>query len=168
MTLGTHAVVGAGLATLVPRHPIAAFLIGFFSHFILDAIPHWDYKILSIKNDEHNKLNTDMVMGRRFIIDLFRISLDISLGLFVAYLLFKTPAYSTPFLFIGAFGAMLPDALQFVYFKYKKEPLKSLQRFHLFIHAEGKIHNAFKGILFQVGIVLIVAVLVGVYQTLIF
>jgi hypothetical protein len=47
MILCTHAVVGAALASFVPSHPAAAFAIGFASHFVLDAIPHWDYSIKS-------------------------------------------------------------------------------------------------------------------------
>jgi hypothetical protein len=47
MILSTHAVVGVALASFVPSHPFAAFVIGFASHFALDAIPHWDYPIKS-------------------------------------------------------------------------------------------------------------------------
>jgi hypothetical protein len=43
MILTTHAVVGAALASFVPEHPAVAFVVGFGSHFILDAIPHVDY-----------------------------------------------------------------------------------------------------------------------------
>ena len=44
MILSTHAVVGAALASFVPSHPFAAFVIGFASHFALDTIRrpfHW-------------------------------------------------------------------------------------------------------------------------------
>ena len=47
MILTTHAVVGAALASFVPSHPAAAFVLGFGSHFNLDAIPHVDYPIKS-------------------------------------------------------------------------------------------------------------------------
>jgi hypothetical protein len=47
MILTTHAIVGAALASFLPSHPAAAFVVGFASHFALDAIPHVDYPIKS-------------------------------------------------------------------------------------------------------------------------
>jgi hypothetical protein len=41
----------------------------------------------------------------------------------------------------GAIGAMFPDFLQFVYYKTRREPLKSLQRFHLFMHAKMRLDD---------------------------
>jgi hypothetical protein len=32
-------------------HPTTAFVLGFASHFVLDAIPHWDYAIRSAAVD---------------------------------------------------------------------------------------------------------------------
>lgn len=168
MTLGTHAVVGASLASLVPEHPLLAFLVGFISHFILDSIPHWDYKLLSISKDENNKLNTDMVMGRNFLIDLSRIGFDVVAGLVAIFFLVGDLFHSPFVLILGAIGAMLPDALQFVYFKYKKEPLRSLQRFHMFIHAETRILNPVKGVFFQVVTVAVVVFLVAITKSLLF
>ena len=48
MILSTHAVVGAALASLMPSHPIAAFVAGVASHFVIDSTPHWDYPLKSI------------------------------------------------------------------------------------------------------------------------
>jgi hypothetical protein len=42
MILSTHAIVGAAIASFLPSHPTIAFVLGFGSHFVLDAIPHWD------------------------------------------------------------------------------------------------------------------------------
>jgi hypothetical protein len=47
MILTTHAIVGAARASFMPSHPAAAFVVGFASHFALDAIPHVDYPIKS-------------------------------------------------------------------------------------------------------------------------
>ncbi|MFA6296985.1 MAG: hypothetical protein WC629_00270 [Candidatus Paceibacterota bacterium] len=165
MTLGTHAVVGASLATLLPSHPVLAFTAGFLSHFVLDSIPHWDYKLLSISKDENNKMNTDMVLGSNFIIDIFRIGFDIYLGLSVAFLVVGNLFYPPFVLLAGAIGAMLPDTLQFVYFKFKREPLRSLQKFHMFMHAETRIHNPVKGIFFQIITVIVAVLLVSVVKT---
>jgi hypothetical protein len=37
MILNTHAVVGAAIASFVPTHLAIAFVLGFSSHFVLDA-----------------------------------------------------------------------------------------------------------------------------------
>ena len=51
MILSTHAIVGAAIASFLPSHPTTAFVLGFGSHFVLDAIPHWDYPIKSASVD---------------------------------------------------------------------------------------------------------------------
>ena len=141
MTLGTHAAVGGSLAVLVPGHPVLAFTIGFLSHFILDSIPHYDYRILSLEKKEGDALSVDMKFGKLFIFDLFRIGFDATLGIiFLMFFFYDTPYFSY-IIFIGAIGAILPDVLQFAYFKLRKEPLASLQRFHMWIHADSDINH---------------------------
>src|SRR5260370_42631939 len=51
MILSTPAIVGAAIASFLPSHPTTAFVLGFASHFVLDAIPHWDYPIRSAAAD---------------------------------------------------------------------------------------------------------------------
>ena len=53
MTLTTHAIVGATVATLTPN-PILGFVLGFGSHYVLDALPHWSYPIHSLEKDKKN------------------------------------------------------------------------------------------------------------------
>ena len=142
MTLTTHAIVGASIASLIPTHPVLGFTLGFTSHFLLDAIPHWDYILLSSKKDLNNPMNNDLIINKNFIIDLFKISFDAVLGLAVALLLFGFSNFNLLWAaFWGAIGAMMPDALQFVYFKWRHEPIKSLQKFHLWIHAKKDLNN---------------------------
>ena len=76
MTLTTHAVVGAAIATSMPNHPVIGFTLAFASHFVLDAIPHWDYKLSSQKTDNVNSLNDYMIIDRNFFIDLLKIGID--------------------------------------------------------------------------------------------
>jgi hypothetical protein len=46
--LSTHAIVGGAIASLISSHPLLAAVAGFTSHFVIDAIPHWDYRLRSI------------------------------------------------------------------------------------------------------------------------
>jgi hypothetical protein len=77
MILTTHAVVGAALASFVPSHPAVAFVLGFGSHFILDAIPHVDYPIGS--RSVNPKFGAPMAFDRALLQDVVTIGSD---GLF--------------------------------------------------------------------------------------
>jgi len=139
MILSAHAVAGATLATFTPDKPLVGFTIGFLSHFVLDAIPHWDYfhSLESIKSDGVDPMKDDMVLDRRFLRDILKISADGMVGLILSYLLLGVYMKNSLLIIMcGAVGGMTPDALQFVYMKWKHEPLVSLRKFHLWIHAE--------------------------------
>ena len=156
MILATHAISGAVLAELVPNHKVAAFCVGFVSHFILDAVPHWDYKLSSLERDENDLLNTDMKMGKEFAADLLKTGADAAFGLvlgaLLAYFIFRSV---TPAIFFGAIGGLFPDFLQFVYMKWKHEPMVSLQKTHIKVHAREKIRGKFFGLAFQAVIVIL-------------
>jgi len=137
MILSTHAIVGGAIASLFPSHPALAVLAGFASHFAIDAIPHWDYPLQSISvcNGADNRR---LKIGAALIGDLALIGLDACAGLALSLFLFATPATAL-IIALGAIAGMLPDALQFVYSVYQREPLKSLQRFHSWIHSKRKL-----------------------------
>lgn len=137
MTLATHAVVGAAVASVVPNHPILAFTLAFASHFALDAIPHWHYPVATIEHDKKNPLNNDMRIDKQFPFDVAKIGGDAMLGVALAYVFFQPSGESLqPFILVGALGGILPDPLQFVYWKFRHEPIATLQRFHVWIHAK--------------------------------
>lgn len=162
MTLTTHAIVGAALATAVPSHPVAAFALGFGSHFLLDAIPHWDYKLDSMEKDEKNPLDADMKFGKNFLFDLCKIGADCLLGFVLVFLFFGRFGADVA-VFFGALGAVTPDALQFLYFKWKHEPLKSLQKFHMDIQHHLENNHVF-GRLIQVFLIVFVVVLQNIFM----
>jgi hypothetical protein len=137
MTLAQHAVVGASLASFIPNQPATAFAIGFLSHFLLDAIPHWDYDLKSRIENEHNPMNIDMVLNYNFLTDILKIGFDAIIGLILSYFIFiYYLKISVIVILAGSIGGMLPDALQFVYMKWKHEPLTSLQKFHIWVHSK--------------------------------
>ncbi|MDO8523544.1 MAG: hypothetical protein Q7S12_04705 [bacterium] len=142
MILTTHAIVGAAAAKLFPQHYVLAFLAGFISHFFIDAIPHWDYKLRSFKLDVENPLNSDMIFGLNFILDLLDIGFDFFLALFLPFLIFGSAQLPQLLIVLcGLLGGILPDALQFVYFKFRHEPLVSLQKFHGWIHTDIRLKS---------------------------
>ena len=133
MILGTHAIVGAAVASLMPDHPALAFASGVASHFAIDAIPHWDYPLRAVKPNTGTALKLNWPLFQ----DLGLIMLDACVGLAIALWLYATPTSAISVL-LGALGAILPDPLQFAYRLYPREPLRTLQRFHVWIHTKRK------------------------------
>jgi hypothetical protein len=137
MILSTHAIVGGAVASFMPSHPVLAVVAGFASHFVIDAIPHWDYPLQSIaigKGADNRRLR----LNRSVVLDLAVIAMDACAGLTLALWLFATPA-SVWVITLGAVAAMLPDPLQFAHSLFPREPLNTLQRFHGWIHAKRKL-----------------------------
>jgi len=138
MILTTHAIVGAAAGRLV-SNPLLSFALGFISHFLIDAIPHWSYSLASIVGDKKNPLNRDMMINRHFIKDLAIIAVDFCSGIILTIFIFQGRNgfidISLPLLF-GAIGGVFPDALQFVYFKIRREPLITLQKLHFWFHSK--------------------------------
>jgi len=161
MTLTTHAVAGAGIASALSLGPLSGFVFAFASHFLLDAIPHWDYKLKSGKRDEGNHLNDDIVIGKEFGEDLAKIACDALLGLALSLIFFLFgDGLSLWTLLWAALGGILPDFLQFVYMKWRHEPMITLQKFHIWIHSPYKITNTPLGVSLQ-AIIIIVAACLG-------
>ena len=137
MILSTHAIVGGAIASLFPSHPGLVAVASFASHYAIDAIPHWDYPLQSIAVGRGAN-NRSLTRSRGLFLDLTLIGFDACAGLGLAVWLFATSA-TLGVIVLGACAAMLPDPLQFVQSVYPHEPLKSLQRFHHWMHAKQKL-----------------------------
>jgi hypothetical protein len=138
MTLTAHAIVGAGIMAAMPAHPVLGGCAAFASHFLLDAIPHYDYRIRSASINP--KIGAPMRFNRALLLDFFSIGGDFTLGIILGILFFATPA-TWWLIAAGAFAGTLPDALQFVYMRIHHEPFVSLQRFHKWIHTRIKLRE---------------------------
>ena len=138
MFLSTHAVVGAAIGSLLPSHPVAAAVLGFASHFPLDAIPHWDYPIRSgfVNPAVGGQLKSD----RALTLDALTIGADALLGVVGGAVLFASPEGMSAVL-LAACSAILPDPLQFAHAHFPHEPLQSIQRFHRWMHTKKRIRG---------------------------
>jgi hypothetical protein len=143
MTLSAHAVVGAAIASAIPLTTQSsnlkvlglAIVAGMISHFLLDSVPHWDYDLASFEEKPGDRMGDNIIVGKAFLFDLFKIGFDIALGLVCAWLLFVWFGGRLPLVILaGAAGGMLPDFLQFVYMKTRIFPFTWLQRVHNFYH----------------------------------
>jgi hypothetical protein len=136
MILSTHAIVGGAIASFMPGHPVLAFAIGVASHFAIDAIPHVDYPLrsISVRRSAPSAFTLDWVLLQDFCL----LALDACIGLAIVFWLYASPSATTAVL-AGALGGMLPDPLQLLQKLYPREPLRSLQRFHVWIHTKRKL-----------------------------
>ncbi len=125
-----HLITGAMIGKKIPS-PIAAWILSFFSHFLLDAIPHSEYS-----------------SGRYWIILLIA---DISIGLLAVFWLMRNePKKNKIIILISSLLSTLPDFLNFAYLLFLPQIsslptigdfLASLSErfyeFHLFPHADS-------------------------------
>ncbi len=163
MVLATHIVIGSAVASLFPNNPIVGFSLAFVSHFAMDAIPHWDYKLKSkvdLGENPGDPLDSDLEISPQFVRDLFCIGLDILIGVALAiFILGGAGKFSLSALVAGASGGVLPDFLQFAYMKIRRDPLTSLQQLHHFIHTKKRIRNPLIGIILQLVVIILVFVI---------
>lgn len=142
MTLTTHAIVAAAVAKpLASSHPIFIFLAAVASHYLADAIPHWDYKLHSLVEDE-GVAKKDIIFTRAtFGLDLMRSALDALFGLAVVTLLiWPTSLQEWLFVLLTVVGGVLPDFLQGIHYGLRLNFLKPHQKIHDWIHARIRLN----------------------------
>jgi hypothetical protein len=132
------------LCRRIPRPPLP-----WASH----AIPHVDYPIRS--RSVNPKIGAPMAFDRALLQDAITIGSDGLFGLVAALFLFSSATNFWAIL-MGAVGAMLPDPLQFAYARWPHEPLRTLQRFHLWAHSKKQPHSVVFGIGTQAAFVALV------------
>lgn len=155
MILAAHAIAGAALGRC-SQNPAVSFTLGFASHFVLDAIPHWQYKLNSRIYDE-DPTREDMAFNKDFVRDISLIGLDCFIGFSLSVFLFQgwtgLNNLSLPILF-GSLGGVFPDALQFLFWKFKEEPLLAIQKFHQWAHAKKNFaYDSRAGFFLQIAVV---------------
>jgi len=145
MTLATHIVAGAVAAKFISSHPVEAFFVGAVSHYLLDTIPHWDYKINSfVAIDESKPLDKKIQFNKEIFRDVAKVVLDAFIGfalIFILNFFVGDNLMSVWLLLAAALGGAAPDFAQFLYGLWKIWPLKKLQELHNWVHAEIKLDD---------------------------
>lgn len=161
MILTPHAIVGASISSAFRLTPFTALVAGFVSHFVLDMIPHFDYRLRSAKIEVSKTLDGDLIIGRPFFQDLAVMGVDCLLGLGLSWLFFSfAGGVPSSVILAGALGGVLPDALQFAYYKIDRRRLRVLQAFHMRVHTSLRIKDPVKGF-FWYSIIIVLALLLG-------
>ena len=154
MTLTTHAVIAAAITRpLMRAHPALILLVGIATHYLSDAVPHWDYGVRSLvqKDTQKKRLNWYGGTAKR---DFLWIIGDFIVGFSLVYLWVR-PHSREEFLWVifSVAGGMLPDLLQGINLSLKSQPLRPLQKLHDFFHTRIKLGRyPLFGIPFQLAI----------------
>lgn len=168
MTLATHILVAAAATKPFTGAPFPiVFAVALASHYLIDAVPHGDYSLGSIDDDANDPLRREVKKDPAAIArDLFKIFCDVLLGATLYYILQPIPFSLQALLPFGAviLGGILPDALQPVYYLWKRPPMTGIQQWHKFMHTNlrlvrmGYLKTA---IVSQLAIVAIAAILIA-------
>lgn len=158
MTIATHSITGAVIASSLSFNPPLALIMAFLSHFVLDSLPHWDYSLESLDKDEKGYLS--FYFDVRFIRDLIRMFVDFCLGFLMVYLfIFFTKPELVWLIILGAILGALPDFLLFIYSQYKNYFLKVIIDFHKIVHTKKIISSSILGIVSQLVLITLILTL---------
>jgi len=148
--LAIHMLAGAALAQSSPALG-PGLIAAFFSHFLLDHIPHHEYRIDDLK----------MPVTIRALRDTTKAGADLFVGCAAILLLWgPTPSW---LVLLGAFLAILPDGLAIIARFLAYGPLQRFRLVHDSIHFPHEKHLGWRVVLGEAGI--ITAALVLWYST---
>lgn len=115
MILVVHALVGAAISSQV-KITWLGWVLAFFSHFILDLIPHYNYTL---------KGTTFNWKSKNFWLLMLKIGLDLAVGL-ILIIIFNNHKGNLLNILIGGFLGMLPDGFNAVSYLFKNRSWKKL------------------------------------------
>lgn len=140
MTLTTHSIIAAAVTKpFAAMSPLLIFVIAIASHYLSDAIPHWDYQLTSIE-DKEDKEKRRWGSNRRMLIkDISSMALDGFLGVGIVLLVVR-PVTTQQWAWVLAaiIGGSLPDFLQGLYML-KLKFLRPHQRLHDIFHTKIRL-----------------------------
>lgn len=103
-----HALIGAVIASKI-HNPAIGLPVAFFSHFLFDLVPHWDW---GWHPGEHCSRITDPTKRTRIFWESF---VDVFVGFLLSYLLFGN-SVNHVYLFAMIIAAQGPDWLSTPYY----------------------------------------------------
>ncbi|MCR4284267.1 MAG: hypothetical protein NUV64_03075 [Parcubacteria group bacterium] len=166
MIFSSHIITATAVAMplaagpITPTKALVIFLAAFCSHYLLDLIPHWDYKLVSIKTCCQKEKN-GCIERIKIKTDLIKITFDGLLGVFVSFILINLSPLDGHdkiiTLFTIAPAAILPDIIEVINIFFKKQPVAFLHKIHLFFHRKNIfMGEPFKGALLQIVVLLLI------------
>ena len=139
MTLATHIVIASAITKSLSTSPILGFFIALLSHYLTDAIPHWDYRLRSLREESPADQRKFSSLND-FFVDLGKMAFDFFFGAVLAIWMLSPDSLEKWIYSAGIIaGAVLPDFLQGIYYTRRAEFLLPVQKFHDFLHTKIKL-----------------------------
>ena len=149
MILTPHAIIGATISNIFPGYPVVGLVLAIGSHYLIDMIPHNHYEHQHYILKETKNLAT-LTNNIKAIYQLGIIIFDFCMGVFISILIFARDWHSLFITLLGVAGGVLPDFLQFLYYKYKHRHLERHMSFHGKFETKRNLdHNPALGALIQ-------------------
>lgn len=163
MTTTPHILAGAALASLLPTGSASmklfGFALGFASHYVLDAVPHWERLYGARYNDE---LPSSYSNWPRHITYQGLADALVGCAVFFAILVFAVPGPGRTIVFLGGAGAVFPDLMDSVPWwaeTTKRLPVwRYMTRFHDWAHLDYDLQRrlpSFLGLVSQIAVIVI-------------
>ncbi|MBI5045703.1 MAG: hypothetical protein HZC14_01710 [Candidatus Niyogibacteria bacterium] len=177
MIISSHVVITAAAVAPFLTHPFTApkaaaiFGIAVLSHYLADAVPHWDYQLSSVvEGGEAGRDRRGFSRDRRlFLKDLSRAALDGLLGMAIAFLMLNLSFtwWDLAVLSWISFSAILPDIASMFFIIFPCAPFSWFYKAHV-VHTSYRWKKGpWSGALFQATTVAaIVLVLKGLFRFL--
>ena len=165
MILIPHILLGALIGLIAPHQYWIVFIFAFALHFLLDAIPHHEYKVQLLKERSEERMGVlNIFRDKQAFFVLGKIATDFLLGMLIAIaLIWFSPARQ--YVLVVALSAVLPDGLLALYWMTKTPLLEKLARFHHFVHPKNNKNTPLLwGITTQLIVSLIVILLILCYR----
>lgn len=140
MTLTTHSIIAAAVTKpLAAMNPALAFVVALVTHYLSDAIPHWDYPLKSIENPEDKETRTWGSSRNAIIRDVSSMAFDGILGAVIVIVVTRpTGAHEWTWVIAAIIGGCLPDFLQGLYM-FKLKFLRPHQWLHDMFHTHIRL-----------------------------
>ncbi|PIR57814.1 MAG: hypothetical protein COU71_01960 [Parcubacteria group bacterium CG10_big_fil_rev_8_21_14_0_10_38_31] len=166
MILSSHIITATAVTMPLATGPITPtkvafiFIVAFCSHYLLDLIPHWDYKLVSIKTC-HREEKNGCVEKSKLKIDLIRTTLDGLLGIFISALIISLSSLNLIdkiiVLSIIIPTSILPDIIEVINIFFKGQPVAFLHKIHLFFHRKNIfMGQPLKGVPLQIAVLILI------------
>lgn len=138
MTLTTHIAIAAALTRPIAHiHPALTFIVALATHYLSDAIPHWDYELRAPERDETAHVKKISIRHPKFGRDFIKMSLDGTLGLALMWFMIEPMSFENlTWIGLAVVGGCLPDFLQGVYTILGLKFLEPIHRFHNYVHTK--------------------------------
>lgn len=137
MLLTPHVLLGAAIGARI-SNPGAIFALSFAGHYLLDALPHYEYGIPGLKGK--------LPDNKKIFIDFLKLAADLCLGAGLALFLTWDSPFRTGAI-LGMLSALIPDALLFLYWRYPESKfLKIFALPHRACHYLKNLSPAWLGI----------------------